>query len=89
MIVALALIFTVTVASAAPPDTTTAAPGFSITWDVLASGGRAMHSDSFILIGTVGQPAIGNMASASYKMQTGYWAGTWPYRHTMLPFLGK
>ena len=89
MIVALALILVATVASAAPPDTTAPGPTYSIAWDVLASGSQTMRSDSFILMGTVGQPATGNMASSSYMIQTGYWAGVWPYRHTLLPFLGK
>jgi hypothetical protein len=90
LIAALLLAFTVSIAGAAPPTVgTSVAPPFAVTWNVLAGGGGVMHSSSFILMSTLGQPAVGNMASASYFMQTGYWAGAWPYRHVLVPFIEK
>ena len=85
LVVALLLIFGLSMAGAAPPPP----PGFDIDWDVVGSGETVLHSDSFILVSTSGQPAIGNMSSASYKLQAGYWGGVWPWSHTLLPFLGK
>ncbi|UCC53231.1 MAG: hypothetical protein JSV68_04530 [Anaerolineaceae bacterium] len=48
---------------------------FDLSWDVVASGGRTMSSDSFILLSTTGQPVVGDSASASYSLLSGYWAG--------------
>ena len=65
------------------------APPLSLTWTVLAGGGGIMQSESYIVMPTLGQPAIGTMTSASYILQTGYWAGAWPWQSRWLPFIEK
>lgn len=89
LVVALLLIFGLSMAGAAPATAPPPTPGFDINWDVVSSGETVMHSSSFILVSTSGQPAIGNMSSASFKLQAGYWGGVWPWRNILLPFLGK
>ena len=48
---------------------------FDLSWDVVASGGATMSSDSFLLLSTTGQPAVGEVSSSSYSFLSGYWAG--------------
>ena len=89
LIIALALVFTLSVAGAPPNIGMSVAPSFAVTWSALAGGGGAMHSNSYILLTTVGQPVGGGLSSASYRLQTGYWAGVWPYRNIMVPLIEK
>jgi len=47
---------------------------YSISDDVLSSGGTAMQSAEFVLQSTFGQASpVGNSISASYSNQAGFW----------------
>ncbi len=55
-------------ASAAPEGT-----NFQIKWDAVGSGAATMSSTNYIVMATVGQPAIGEMTSDNYRLGSGYW----------------
>jgi hypothetical protein len=72
----------------ASPDATS--PNFSLTWEVIASGGSVMTSANYIASQTVGQPVIGQVSSANYRLQSGYWVAISDFFHRVfLPFLTR
>ena len=46
---------------------------YTLTPDVIASGGQASASTSYSFVSTVGQPLIGSNGSAAYSMCSGFW----------------
>ena len=50
-----------------------AAQATDLSWNVVASGGAAMSSASYQIVGTAGQPAAGPLSSSSYSLFSGYW----------------
>jgi hypothetical protein len=77
-----------------PPDMEQAAallaPNYAINWSVVAGGGNAMSSPSFVLLGTSGQPAIsGDLTSAGFRLSAGYWSGATPWMRNFLPKLWR
>jgi hypothetical protein len=49
---------------------------YRIDWYVIGSGGGHGESASYELNGTIGQPIVGQGASSSYIVNSGFWAGT-------------
>lgn len=50
--------------------------GFDLSWHVVAGGGGQSTSASYILGGSIGQPAAGVLSSAGYRLGAGFWYGT-------------
>ncbi len=48
-------------------------PSYTLTADVLASGGQAASSVNYLFVSTLGQPLIGSNTSAAYSACSGYW----------------
>lgn len=48
---------------------------FGLWWHVIPSGGGHSSSADYALDGSAGQPAVGALGSASYRLGTGYWYG--------------
>lgn len=48
---------------------------YAIHWNVIGGGGGPISSTSYAVDSTVGQPAIGPLTSASYRLGGGYWHG--------------
>ncbi len=46
-----------------------------VSWRVVAGGGGRMESAGHTLLDTVGQPVVGGMDSAGYRLEMGYWRG--------------
>lgn len=46
---------------------------YTLTPDVIASGGQASASTNYSFVATVGQPLIGASNSASYSICVGFW----------------
>jgi len=51
------------------------AAGFDLWWHVIAGGGGRSESAGYIVDGSIGQPAVGALDSASYRLGAGYWYG--------------
>ncbi len=49
--------------------------GEEINWQVISGGGTDGSSTNYILLGTVGQAAVGEGGSTSYTLKHGYWQG--------------
>ncbi len=49
------------------------AVGEHIEWQVISSGGGRGSSASYVVNATIGQTAVGEVASASYKIKQGFW----------------
>jgi cell division septation protein DedD len=49
--------------------------GFDLGWHVIASGGGHSSSAEYALDGSIGQPAVGRLSSADYRLGTGFWPG--------------
>jgi len=49
--------------------------GFDLWWHVIAGGGGRSESAGYIVDGSIGQPAVGALDSASYRLGAGYWYG--------------
>jgi len=47
--------------------------GEEINWQVISSGGIEGNSEEYVLLGTVGQTAVGVGSSADYNLMHGYW----------------
>src|SRR5262245_56797390 len=47
---------------------------YSIDWFTVAGGGLRSSSGSYVLHGTVGQPAAGVMAKGNYSVVGGFWS---------------
>jgi len=66
------------------------APGVDLPWDVLGGGAARMAGGEFVMLSTVGQPAISaELGSASYRVTSGFWAGAPPWLRTLLPVLWR
>jgi len=64
------------------------APDYAVNWNVVAGGGNVMSSASFMLLSTSGQPAISSdLASADFRLTSGYWPGATPWMRNFLPRL--
>ena len=50
------------------------AANYSIDWFTVAGGGLRSSSGSYVLHGTVGQPALGSMAKSGYAVVGGFWS---------------
>ena len=51
------------------------ASGFDLWWHVIAGGGGRSTSASYAVSGSIGQPAVGGLSSAGYRLSTGFWPG--------------
>jgi cell division septation protein DedD len=49
--------------------------GFDLGWHVIASGGGHSSSADYALDGSIGQPAVGVLSSADYRLGAGFWPG--------------
>lgn len=49
--------------------------GFGLGWHVIPSGGGHSSSADYALDGSAGQPVVGRLTSASYRLGAGYWYG--------------
>ena len=54
------------------------AQNYQIDWWVIGSGGGHSESESYQLDGTIGQPIVGQSASANYRLEAGFWVGAAP-----------
>lgn len=49
---------------------------YGLTWSVIAGGGGTMSGGTFSVIGTIGQPEAGTIASGgTYGLSGGVWGG--------------
>ena len=68
----------------ARPQPTSASYGY--TWDVIGDGSTTMSSAHYQIVGTAGQPVIGqNATSASYRVEHGFWTGVADFFHVEVP----
>jgi len=51
---------------------------FDLSWHVIAGGGARSTSSSFMVNGSIGQPAVGRLSSANYVLGGGFWPGIGP-----------
>ena len=58
---------------------------YDLSWRVIAGGGGQMQSASYTMMGTVGQPLAGPMASSSYNLGSGFWSGAAAEYRVYLP----
>jgi hypothetical protein len=49
------------------------ATDFSLVWRVIPGGGGHSSSADYVLDGSAGQPAVGGLSSAGYRLGAGYW----------------
>ena len=49
--------------------------GFDLRWHAITGGGGRSSSASYVVHGSAGQPAVGVMGSASYRLGAGFWHG--------------
>jgi len=49
--------------------------GFDLWWHVIAGGGGRSASASYAVNGSIGQPAVGGLSSAGYRLGAGFWPG--------------
>jgi hypothetical protein len=59
-----------TTAQAQQPE---AVQQYGLTWDVVASGGATMSSDSYTMLSTTGQPLAGPASNDTHTLHSGYW----------------
>lgn len=74
-LVVVLLLFGVAVVAALALPAAPAAPAasYELTWQVLASGGQTMSSNSYTMLSTSGQAVAGPASSPSYSLLSGYW----------------
>jgi len=48
---------------------------FDLWWHVIAGGGGRSASANYIVNGSIGQPAVGELSSANYRLGAGFWPG--------------
>jgi hypothetical protein len=46
---------------------------YEISWSTIDGGGGQSSGGDFALVGTIGQPDAGEMASGDYKLSGGFW----------------
>jgi CSLREA domain-containing protein len=51
------------------------AADFDLWWHVIAGGGGRSASASYAVSGVIGQPAVGGLSSAGYRLSAGFWPG--------------
>lgn len=51
------------------------AQNYHIDWYVIGSGGEHSQSADYQLDGTIGQPIVGQVSSANYIIEAGFWVG--------------
>jgi hypothetical protein len=49
--------------------------GFDLGWHIMAGGGGHSSSAEYALDGSIGQPAVGMLSSADYRLGAGFWPG--------------
>jgi len=49
--------------------------GFALRWYAISGGGGRSSSAGYVLQGSAGQPAVGALGGASYRLASGFWAG--------------
>lgn len=54
-------------------DVTMHSVNYHASWKTLAEGSGVVSSNRFRLQSTLGQPAVGKMASTHYILQSGFW----------------
>ncbi len=53
--------------------------GYDLTWSTLDSGGGAIASSGYALVGTAGQPdAISALTGGGFTLAGGFWGGAGP-----------
>lgn len=50
-----------------------AAPGYDLSWQVIAAGGGHSQSVAYKLDGSAGQPLTGSAVSRAYQLNAGFW----------------
>ncbi|HIC95879.1 TPA: hypothetical protein EYP12_04530, partial [Candidatus Bipolaricaulota bacterium] len=48
---------------------------FDLWWHVIAGGGGRSASVSYAVSGSAGQPAVGTLSSADFRLGAGFWPG--------------
>lgn len=61
------------------------ASGFDLWWHVIAGGGGRSTSASYAVNGSIGQPAVGVLSSADYRLGAGFWPGIGAETPTLTP----
>ena len=51
------------------------AAGLDLWWHVIAGGGGRSTSASYVVHGSIGQPAVGGLSSVGYRLGAGFWPG--------------
>jgi len=49
--------------------------GLALRWYAIAGGGGRSSSAGYVVHGSAGQPAVGALSSASYRLGVGFWYG--------------
>jgi len=53
------------------------AGSYDLSWHVIAGGGTTFSAGgSYVLGGTLGQAGAGRLADSTYRLASGFWAGT-------------
>jgi hypothetical protein len=52
--------------------------GVTIDWHIIAGGGGRVHSSSYIVDSTLGQPVAGGVAGEHHQVGSGYWGDLGP-----------
>ena len=65
----LVLLLLATMALAAPVS------GFDLSWHLIAGGGGRSASAGYVVHGSIGQPAAGEVSSTGYRLRAGFWPG--------------
>jgi len=71
-----------------PPAATTVMIGEQINWQVVSGGGSRAASTEYTMDATVGQTAVGDVASALYKIKQGFWQN-WPATSCCVGYTGN
>jgi hypothetical protein len=69
------LVLIVCLLAVAVPVLAQSSTNYDLWWHVVAGGGGRMESANHTLLGTIGQPEVGPMASDDYILGSGFWAG--------------
>lgn len=48
---------------------------FDLWWHVVAGGGGQSASASYVVGGSIGQPAVSALSSTNYRLGAGFWPG--------------
>jgi hypothetical protein len=72
-LLALAALLVAAEAGAGTAGLSRQAPGYDLSWHVVAGGGGYVQAGDYTLGGTAGQPAAGRVQNGNYDLCAGFW----------------